>query len=66
MEESGGIKSSIDKFFSADDLKAIAERTGAKAGDMIFILCGEKFKTLTQLCTLRLEVAERLGLRDPK
>jgi aspartyl-tRNA synthetase len=33
---------------------------------MVFILCGEKFKTLTQLCTLRLEVAERLGLRDPK
>ena len=66
LEHGGGIKSSIDKFFSADDLKAIAERTGAKAGDMIFILCGEKFKTLTQLCTLRLEVAERLGLRDPK
>ena len=66
VDENGGIKSSIDKFFSADDLKAIAERTGAKNGSMIFILCGEKFKTLTQLCTLRLEVAERLGLRDPK
>ena len=64
--EAGNIKSSIDKFFSAEDLKAIAERTGAKNGSMIFILCGEKFKTLTQLCTLRLEVAERLGLRDPK
>ena len=47
-------------------MKAIAERVGAKSGSMIFILCGEKFKTLTQLCTLRLEVAERLGLRDPK
>ena len=66
VDEAGNIKSSIDKFFSADDLKAIAERTGAKNGDMIFILCGEKLKTLTQLCTLRLEVAERLGLRDPK
>ena len=66
VDESGAIKSSIDKFFSSDDLKAIAERVGAKCGSMIFILCGEKFKTLTQLCTLRLEVAERLGLRDPK
>ena len=66
LDENGTIKSSIDKFFTADDLHKIAERTGAKAGDMILVLCGEKFKTLTQLCTLRLEVAERLGLRDPK
>ena len=66
VDKAGAIKSSIDKFFSSDDLKAIAERVGAKNGSMIFILCGEKFKTLTQLCTLRLEVAERLGLRDPK
>ena len=66
VDEAGNIKSSIDKFFTPEDLKAIAERTGAKNGDMIFILCGDKFKTLTQLCTLRLEVAERLGLRDPK
>ncbi len=66
LDENGAIKSSIDKFFTADDLQKIAERTGAKAGDMILVLCGEKFKTLTQLCTLRLEVAERLGLRDPK
>ena len=66
VDETGAIKSSIDKFFSSDDLKAIAERVGAKNGSMIFILCGEKFKTLTQLCSLRLEVAERLGLRDPK
>ena len=66
IDEAGNIKSSIDKFFTAEDLKAIVERVGAKSGSMIFILCGEKFKTLTQLCTLRLEVAERLGLRDPK
>ncbi len=66
LDENGTIKSSIDKFFAADDLQKMAERTGAKAGDMILVLCGEKFKTLTQLCTLRLEVAERLGLRDPK
>ena len=66
VDEAGNCKSSIDKFFSAEDLKLIAERVGAKAGDLVLILCGEKFKTLTQLCTLRLEVAERLGLRDPK
>ena len=66
VDEEGKCKSSIDKFFSEDDLKKIAERTGAKCGDMVLILCGEKFKTLTQLCTLRLEVAEQLGLRDPK
>ena len=66
VDEAGNCKSSIDKFFSADDLKLIAERIGAKCGDLVLILCGEKFKTLTQLCTLRLEVAERLGLRDPK
>ena len=66
VDEAGNCKSSIDKFFSADDLKLIAERVGAKCGDLVLILCGEKFKTLIQLCTLRLEVAERLGLRDPK
>ena len=66
VDADGGVKSSIDKFFTPEEVKAIAERTGAQAGDMVFILCGEKFKTLTQLCTLRLEVAERLGLRDPK
>ena len=42
------------------------QQIGAKAGDMVFILCGKKFKTLTQLCALRLEVAQQLGLRDPK
>lgn len=44
----------------------MADRCGAKAGDMVFILCGKKFKALTQLCALRLEVAQQLGLRDPK
>lgn len=66
LEAYGNIKSSIDKFFAADELRAIAERCGAKAGDMVFILCGAKFKTLTQLCALRLEVAQQLGLRDPQ
>ncbi len=66
LEHGGGIKSSIDKFFSPEDLRAIAERLGAKEGDLCLVMCGKKFKVLTQLCTLRLEVAEQLGLRDPK
>ena len=66
MEAEGGVKSSIDKFYSPEEVRAMAERCGAKAGDMVFILCGKKFKTLTQLCALRLEVAQQLGLRDPK
>ncbi len=64
--EQDGVKSSIDKFYSAEEVRAMAERCGAKAGDMVFILCGKKFKALTQLCALRLEVAQQLGLRDPK
>ena len=65
LEEGGNIKSSIDKFFDADSLRAIAERLGAKEGDLCLIMCGKKFKVLTQLCTLRLEVGQQLGLRDP-
>lgn len=64
--EEAGIKSSIDKFYTPDEVRAMAEKCGAKAGDMVFILCGKKFKALTQLCALRLEVAQQLGLRDPK
>ncbi len=66
LEEGGGIKSSIDKFFDGDSLRAIASRLGAKEGDLCLILCGKKYKALQQLCALRLEVAEQLGLRDPK
>ncbi len=65
LEEGGNIKSSIDKFFDAESLRAIAERLGAKEGDLCLIMCGKKFKVLTQLCTLRLEVGQQLGLRDP-
>ncbi len=64
--EADKIKSSIDKFYTPEEVKAMADKCGAKAGDMVFILCGKKFKALTQLCALRLEVAEQLGLRDPK
>ena len=66
LEAGGGVKSSVDKFFSPDEVRAMAERCGAQAGDLVFILCGKKFKALTQLCALRLEVAQQLGLRDPQ
>ncbi len=66
LDAGGGVKSSVDKFYTADEVRAMAERCGARAGDLVLILCGKKFKTLTQLCALRLEVAQQLGLRDPK
>ncbi len=64
--EDGSIKSSIDKFFTPEQLKDIAEAAGGKKGDLILILCGEKRKTQTQLGVLRVELGNRLGLRDPK
>lgn len=65
VEEDGAIKSSIDKFYSAEILEQLCERMNAKKGDLVLIMCGEKpNKTRTQLCALRLEMAERLGLRD--
>ena len=64
--EENGVKSSVDKFFSAEEVRALADRCQAKPGDMVFILSGPKFKTLGQLCALRLKVADELGLRDPK
>ena len=62
----GTFKSSVDKFFSAEDLAKIASSVEAKAGDLILILCGDKRKTQTRLGVLRLEMGGRLGLRDPK
>ncbi|MBR0298922.1 MAG: aspartate--tRNA ligase [Bacteroidales bacterium] len=66
LNEDGSIKSSVDKFFSEEDLKAIATATEAKTGDLVLVLCGQKRKTQTQLGVLRLEMGQRLGLRDPK
>ena len=63
--EDGSFKSSVDKFYNEDDLKAWAERTGAKAGDLICILSGKANKVRGQLSALRMELAERLGLRKP-
>ena len=61
----GSVKSSVDKFYSPDELKAMAEKAGAKPGDMLLILCGPKRKTQTMLGVLRIEMGNRLGLRDP-
>jgi aspartyl-tRNA synthetase len=63
---SEGIKSSVDKFYTAEDIQAWANALGATAGDMLFILSGEAEKTRKQLGELRLEMGSRLGLRDPK
>ncbi len=60
----GTTKSSIDKFFSPDELKAIGQKFNAKEGDLVLILAGGKDKTLNALCELRLEMGERMGLRD--
>ena len=62
----GTIKSSIDKFYTPEQLKAVADTCEAKAGDLVLVLCGEKRKTQTQLGVLRIEMGNRLGLRDPK
>lgn len=63
--EDGTVKSSIDKFYTPEDLAEVKAAMGAKDGDLVLILCGEKAnKTRTQLCTLRLEMGDRLGLRD--
>jgi aspartyl-tRNA synthetase len=61
----GTFKSSVDKFYDQEDLKNWAKVTGANPGDMIFVLSGPADKTRTQLSALRMEVANRLGLRNP-
>lgn len=63
--EDGTYKSSVDKFYDQDDLEQWAKITGAKAGDMIFVLSGPADKTRTQLSALRMELATRLALRNP-
>jgi aspartyl-tRNA synthetase len=59
-----GVKSSVDKFYSEDDLRAISRTMGAVEGDLLLILSGEAEKTRKQLGELRLEMGNRLGLRD--
>lgn len=63
----GTVKSSIDKFYTPEQLQKVKETTGAKDGDLVLILSGGNVnKTRVQLCALRLEMGERLGLRDKK
>ena len=64
--EDGTYKSSVDKFYTQEDLAKWAEVTGAKKGDLICILSGVTHKVRAQLSALRMELAERLGLRNPK
>ena len=63
--EDGSLKSSVDKFYSQDDLKAWADKTGAKPGDLILVMAGEATKTRTQLSALRMHLGNELGLRKP-
>ncbi|MBQ7421687.1 MAG: aspartate--tRNA ligase [Prevotella sp.] len=65
FNEDGTVKSSIDKFYSPEVWMQLKEKMQAKDGDLVLILSGDKTnKTRTQLCALRLEMGERLGLRD--
>jgi aspartyl-tRNA synthetase len=64
--EDGTLKSSVDKFYDEADLKKWAEITDAKAGDLICVLSGIADKVRGQLSVLRMEMANRLGLRNPK
>ena len=61
----GTFKSSVDKFYDEAALKTWAEATGAKAGDLIFVLSGDLDKTRKQMNELRLRMGTELGLRDP-
>ena len=63
--EDGTFKSSVDKFYDQEDLTNWAKTTGAKPGDMLFVLSGPADKTRAQLSALRMELATRLGLRNP-
>jgi aspartyl-tRNA synthetase len=66
VNEDGTFKSSVDKFYNQDDLAKWAEVTGANPGDLICVLSGDTNKVRAQLSALRMELAQRLGLRDPK
>ena len=63
--EDGSFKSSVDKFYSQDDLAQWATATKANPGDLILIMAGGTNTTRTQLSALRMELAEQLGLRNP-
>ena len=66
VEQDGSIKSSVSKFYTEEELRTWAARCEAKPGDLILILAGPTMKTRKQLCELRLEMGNQLGLRDPQ
>ena len=63
FQNDGIVTSSVNKFYSEEDLKKIAEKFGAKAGDLMFLMSGNADKVRTQLSALRMELGNRLGLR---
>jgi aspartyl-tRNA synthetase len=63
--EDGSYKSSVDKFYTQEDLAQWASVVGAQKGDLIFVMSGPESSTRTQLSALRMALAEDLGLRDP-
>ena len=63
--EDGSYKSSVDKFYTQEDLAQWAKASGAAAGDLILVMAGDAHKTRTQLSALRMELAEQMGLRKP-
>ncbi|MES2627896.1 MAG: aspartate--tRNA ligase [Bacteroidota bacterium] len=66
MNEDGTVKSSVDKFYGEDDLKQWVELTGAKTGDLVFVLSGDTDACRKQMNELRLHVGDQLGLRNPE
>ena len=64
--QDGTFKSSVDKFFSQEDLAKWAHKMGAQKGDLMFLLSGDTDKVRKQMNELRLEIGQQLGLRDPK
>ncbi|SIT94282.1 aspartate--tRNA ligase [Pontibacter indicus] len=64
VQEDGSVKSSVDKFYTPEDLQAWATAFNAKPGDLLLVLAGDKDKTRKALNELRLEMGERMGLRD--
>ena len=64
IDEQGEIKSSVGKFFTDEQIKEWAEKMGATNGDLMLIMSGDTMKTRKALCELRLEMGNRLGLRD--
>lgn len=66
FQNDGIVTSSVNKFYNEEDLQRVAAAFNAKAGDLIFLMSGNENKVRTQLSALRMELGNRLGLRNPK